>query len=169
MRRGFRGPGSGVRTAGVAAAVVVLAMAAACAKPAVPVRLGGLGRAKVLTGERAAKAIGTLHGSDVAPQRSFVADYGRRGELRLYVSDFAGAAGAQRALSAMLAGLQGGGTPFRPPRRDRRWPDRWFTIGPGGHHAVWVSGASVYWLAGAPARLERAMDELPAPAHGEWI
>ena len=169
MKNGDREPGTGNRkTSAAVIGLVLLAMAGACAKPAVPVRLGGLVRSKVLTGERAAKAIGTLHGLDVAPERSFVVDYGRRGELRLYVSHFAGAAGAQRALSAMLAGLQGGATPFRPPRRDRRWPDRWFTVGPGGHHAVWVSGASVYWLTGAPARLERAMDELPAPAHGEW-
>jgi hypothetical protein len=167
MKNGFPAPGSGVRTAG-AAALAVLAIAAACAKPAVPVRLGGLVRSKVLTGERAVRAIGTLHGSAVAPQRSFVADYGRRSELKLYVSHFPGPAGAQRAMSAMLAGLRGGRTPFRPPRRDDRWPDRWFTVGPGGHHVVWLSGSSVYWLAGAPDRLERAMEELPAPSRGEW-
>jgi hypothetical protein len=122
----------------------------------------------VLTGARAARVIGALHGRDVAPQRSLVAHYGRRGELKLYVSHFPGPAGAQRAMSAMLAGLRGGRTPFRPPRRDDRWPDRWFTVGPGGHHVVWLSGSSVYWLAGYPGLLDRAMAELPPPSHGDW-
>jgi len=149
-------------------AAAVLLIVTSCTRPAVPPRLGGLSRSKVLTGARAARAIDALHGSDVAPQRSFVADYGRRGELRLYVSFFAGPAGAQRALSAMLAGLRGGRTPFRSPRRDNQRPDRWFTVGPGGHHVVWVSGSSVYWLAGFPGLLDRAMDELPPPSRGEW-
>jgi hypothetical protein len=169
MKNGVRGPGTGVRKASAAAvAAVVLAWAAACAKPAVPARLGGLVRSKVLTGERAAKAIGALHGRDVAPRTSVVAEYGRSGALHLYVSEFAGPAATQRALTAMLAGLGGGRTPFRAPRRDDLRPDRWFTVGPGGHHVLWVSGSSVYWLAGHPGLLDRAMAQLPAPSHGEW-
>jgi hypothetical protein len=169
MKNGVRGPGTGVRKASAAAvAAVVIALAGACAKPAVPVRLGGLARSKVMTGPRAARAIAALHGRDVAPHTSTVARYGRAGELHLYVSDFAGPAGAQRALTAMLAGLQSGRSSFRAPRRDDLRPDRWFTIGPGGHHVLWVSGSSVYWLAGYPGLLDRAMAQLPPPSHGEW-
>jgi hypothetical protein len=33
---------------------------------------------------------------------------------------------------------------------------------------LWVSDSSVYWLAGYPGLLDRAMAQLPPPSHGEW-
>jgi hypothetical protein len=71
-------------------------------------------------------------------------------------------------MTAMLAGLHSGRSRFRKPQRDDLRPDRWFTVGPGGHHVLWVSGSTVYWLAGYPGLLDRAMAQLPAPSHGEW-
>jgi hypothetical protein len=148
--------------------LAVLMLAGACAKPAVPTRLGGLVRSKVLTGGRAARKIAALHGREVAPRTSVVAEYGRSGALHLYVSEFAGPAAAQRAMTAMLAGLHSGRLSFHAPQRDDLRPDRWFTVGPGGHHVLWVSGSRVYWLAGYPGLFDGAMAQLPAPSHGEW-
>lgn len=159
-----RGPWT-VGRAALAAAV----LAAGCARSPAPARLGGLARGKVLQGERAARLVAGLHGSDVAPLTSTVAEYGRGAQLTLYVSAFADGAEANRTLAAMLARLESGETPFSPPRELREAPGRWFTVGPGGHHALWAAGSSVFWLAGDPLRLQQAVTELPAPPTGAWL
>jgi len=142
---------------------------AACARTPLPARLGGLARGKVWQGERAARLVEELHGKAVAPESSAVAEYGRGRELRLYLSRFPDGARANRTLAAMLARLRSGETPFTPPRELRELPGRYFMLGPGGHHAVWAVGDSVYWLTGDPTRLRQAVGELPAPPTGAWI
>ena len=149
--------------------LVAAVLLAGCARAPVPARLGGLTRSKVWQGERAARLVGELHGGDVAPTSSTVASYGRRGELRLYLSIFPDGARANRTFAAMLARLESGETPFSRPRELRETPGRWFTVGPGGHHALWAAGSSVYWLTGDPNRLQQAVSELPAPPSGAWI
>jgi hypothetical protein len=109
-----------------------------------------------------------LHGKDVAPATSNIAEYGRAGQLRVYCSRFANAATAHGTLMRMLGRLETGDTPFTPPRELREYPGHWFTVGPGGHHALWESAESVYWLTGDPDLLERAVEELPAPTSGNW-
>ena len=150
-------------------ALPIAVLLAGCARAPVPVRLGGLTRGKVVQGERAARLVEELHGRDVAPLTSTVAEYGRGAELRLYLSRFPDGAAANRVLAAMLARLESGETPFMPPRELRDQPGRWFTVGPGGHHALWAAGDSVYWLTGDPLHLQRAVAELPAPPTGAWI
>jgi hypothetical protein len=164
MRREHRGPWAVGRVAALAAAV----LAAACARSPVPARLGGLSRGKVVQGERAARLVAELHGRDVAPVTSTVAEYGRGAQLTLYVSAFADGAEANRILAAMLARLASGATPFSPPRELRETPGHWFTVGPGGHHALWAADHSVYWVTGDPQRLRQAVGELPSPPTGAW-
>ncbi len=112
--------------------------------------------------------IGKLHGKVVAPRTSMVADYGRRGELRVYFSQFSDDASAARALDAMLVGMSTGRTPFARPQKEPGGTGRWVTFGPGGHHLLWVSKGCVYWLQGAPGTVEDAAAELPAPTMGVW-
>ena len=150
-------------------ALPLAVLLAACARAPVPARLGGLARSRVWQGERAARLVEELHGRAVAPASSTVAEYGRGGELRLYLSSFPDGAEANRILAAMLTRLESGDTPFTPPRELREQPGRWFTVGPGGHHALWAVGSSVYWLTGDPLRLQQATAELPAPPTGAWI
>jgi hypothetical protein len=152
----------------VSRALPIALLVVGCARMPVPARLAGLARGSVLQGERAARLVGDLHGSDVAPVSSTVANYGRGPQLRLYLSSFSDGAEAKRVFAAMLARIGSGDTPFTPPRELREAPGHWFTVGPGGHHALWTAGSSVYWLTGDPARLQRAVAELPSPSTGVW-
>ncbi len=163
MRDVGRGPWAVGRTALLA--VVVLA---ACARTPLPKRLGGLVRTRVWSGESAARLMEELHGRSVAPASSAVAEYGRAGQLRVYRSRFADPAAAHGTLVRMLGRLETGDTPFSPPRELREYPGHWFTVGPGGHHALWESDESVYWLTGDPDMLQRAVEELPAASSGHW-
>jgi hypothetical protein len=152
----------------VGRALPIAVLVVGCARAPVPARLAGLARGSVLQGERAARLVGELHGRDVAPVSSAVAEYGRGPQLTLYVSAFADGAEANRTLAAMLARLESGATPFSPPRELRETPGHWFTVGPGGHHALWAADHSVYWLTGDPLRLRQAVSELPSPPTGTW-
>jgi len=161
--------GLGLRGSGLGGALLIGALlAVGCARTPVPARLGGLTRSKLLQGERAARLVESLHGKDVAPVSSAVAEYGRSGQLTLYLSRFPDGAEAHRNLARMLGRLDSGETPFTPPRELRELPGHWFTVGPGGHHALWASGDAVYWVTGDPERLRRAVNELPSPPTGIW-
>ena len=164
MRNRRRGPWAAGR-----GALLIAALLAACARAPLPGRLCGMARSKLWRGEHASMLVADLHGKNVAPTSSTVAEYGRAGQLRVYLSRFADAAKAQRSLDLMLARLGSGETPFSEPRELREHPGHWFTVGPGGHHAVWVSGESLYWVTAGPGQIEQALSELPAPSTGRWI
>ncbi len=119
------------------------------------------------TGESAARLIAKMHGRDVAPRSSVVAEYGREGELRVFLSVYPNAEEAGRVLARMLDAMRSGGTPFTPPRADGD-SGRWATFGPGGHHMLWVSHRRLYWLQGLPEAVEQAATELPAATAGVW-
>ncbi len=163
MKSVGRGPWAVGRTA---AAIAVLLVA--CSRGPLPSRLCGMARSKVWRGEPAARLVAGMHGKDVAPVSSTVADYGHAGQIRVYLSRFHDAGKARRALDAMLARLGAGDTPFTPPRELAEHPGKWVTVGPGGHHAVWVSGDSLYWVTADPDHIEEAMAELPAASTGIW-
>jgi hypothetical protein len=150
--------------AGLAAAMV----AAACARAPLPVRLAGLHRTRVWTGERASRIITQLHGRQVAPRDSIVADYGAKGQLRVYLSYYPDDAEAVRVLGRMIGVMRSGTTPFTPPRQDTSGAGRWLTFGPGGHHELWVSQGRLYWLQGSPDAVQQAAAELPPPVAGSW-
>ncbi len=150
------------------AALALLALLAACSRLPVPPRLGGLARQRVWTGARAGQLLDELHGTHVAAAACAIAEYGPDGELKLWLSRFSEPAQAQRVLDVMLARMERGTTPFAAPRQEADDPGRWFTFGPGGHHVLWVSGATLYWLQGEPARLSRGLAELPRPSTGSW-
>jgi hypothetical protein len=147
-----------------AAALFILA----CGQAPLPAHLGGLPRGRVWTGKNAARLVDRMHGRPVAPLDSTVAQYGRSGQLRVWLSRYADPAAANRALAAMVDRLSSGETPFLPPHEQAGDPGRWYTIGPGGHHVLWVSGKTLYWLEGDPAVLFRALVELPEPRRGRW-
>jgi hypothetical protein len=151
-------------TIGLAAAILV----AACARPLLPVRLAGLHRTRVWTGERATRLIAQLHGRQVTRGDSIVADYGARGELRVYLSHFPDDAEAVRVLGSMIGAMRSGTTPFTPPHQDAGDSGRWLTFGPGGHHELWVSQGRLYWLQGSPEAVQQAAAELPPPVAGSW-
>jgi len=142
---------------------------AACGQAPLPPRLGGLRRSRVWTGERAARMISELHGKRVAPVNSTIAEYGKDGRLRVWLSRYPDPSHAQRAFAAMLARLGSGDAAFTKPRQEPDDPGRWFTVGPGGHHVLWASGASIYWVQADPGLLERALLELPGPSRSLWI
>jgi hypothetical protein len=147
--------------------LVLIALAAACARPTLPLHLAGLHRSRVWTGGSAVRLIARMHGRDVAPRNSIVAEYGGRGELRVFLSTYPSAEEAARALTRMIEGMRAGGTPFSPPSAEGT-SGRWATFGPGGHHLLWVSRSRLYWLEGRPEVVHQAADELPAPSPGRW-
>ena len=149
-------------------ALALLVTLAACARPPLPIRLAGLHRNRVWTGTRAATMIGEMHGKQVVPTSSMVADYGTNGELRVYLSLYADETQAFRVLERMLKGMGSGNTPFAPPRQEPGGTGRWLTFGAGGHHLLWVSKGRVYWLQGFPDVVQGAAAELPKPSSGSW-
>lgn len=112
--------------------------------------------------------IAEMHGKQVAPRNSMVADYGARGELRVYVSLYRDDAEAFRVLGTMIRGMRSGRTPFTPPQQETGGSGRWLTFGPGGHHELWVSQGRLYWLQGAADAVQQAAAELPPPVAGSW-
>jgi hypothetical protein len=150
------------------AALTVALVVAGCARAPLPRHLGGLSRSRFWSGDAARHLMEELHGRQATQGSAAVAEYGRAGQLRVYRSRFADVATAHGTFMRMLGRLGSGETPFSPPRELRELPGRWFTVGPGGHHALWESGDSIYWLTGDPDLLERAVDELPAPSTGIW-
>ena len=150
----------------VAALLCALAFTA-CARPVLPARLAGLRRTHLWAGASAAKMVAQLHGRSVAPESSTVADYGRSGQLRVWLSRFSDGVQAERVLARMVDGMSAGRTPFQQPREQTEAPGRWITVGPGGHNALWASGSLLFWLQGEPDAVMRAADELPAPSRGQ--
>jgi hypothetical protein len=153
----------------VVATGAVLILAFACGHAPLPARLAGLPRTRVWTGARAARIVAEIHGRNVTTASTTVADYGRRSELRVWLSRYRGPAEANAALEAMLRRLRSGSTPFAPPQEHVRTPGRFVTVGPGGHHATWVSGGSLYWVGGDPDRVSLALERLPLPDPGLLI
>jgi hypothetical protein len=149
-------------------ALIVATSLAACARAPLPNRLAGMHRTRAWTGERAARLIAELHGKQVAPRSSMVADYGARGELRVYVSLYQDDAEASGVLGRMIGGMRSGHTPFSPPQQESAGAGRWLTFGPGGHHLLWVSEGRLYWLQGLPDAVQGAAAELPKPSPGTW-
>jgi hypothetical protein len=158
------------RLRGSAAAILAAAVLAlaACAQPPLPSRLAGLPRTRLYTGQRAVRMLGEVHARRLAPKSAAVGVYGRRGELRVWLARFADGGEAQQVLRAMLERLDSGGTPFSPPRQQREWPNRFFSVGPGAHNVFWVADDAVYWLEGPPGIIDPALDGLPAPPSGTW-
>jgi hypothetical protein len=148
-------------------ALVLAAAFAACERSQLPLRLAGLHRARVWAGVSAARLIAEMHGRDVAPRNSFVAEYGSRGELRVFLSLYPSDELASRVLAGMIEGMRAGGTPFSPPQ-PQGTSGRWVTFGPGGHQLIWVSRSRLYWVQGVPEAVERAAAELPQPSGGRW-
>jgi len=148
------------------AVVALLALLLACGRTIVPPRLGGLQRSRVLSGRAAADLVARLHGRAVAPPDTTIAEYGRGGALRVWVSCYGDGVAARADLRRMLEGMRHGTTPFQRPVEDRETPGRWTTVGNNQHHVLWVSGDTLYWLEGDPRFVFRAASELPAPTPG---
>ncbi len=111
--------------------------------------------------------VAQAHGRNVAPADSTVADYGRDGQLRVWLSRYPDGVEAENVLARMVAGMRSGRTPFATPRLQEGAQGRWITIGPGGHSVLWAAGAAVYWLQGQPEAVLRAAEELPEPSRGQ--
>jgi hypothetical protein len=152
----------------LALAVLAGLALASCGEAPLPPRLAGLRRGRVISGLRAVRMIAQLHGDRVVPPAAMIADYGSRGQLRVWLARYRDAGEAERVLSLMVARLGSQGSPFSRPFEAPGLPRRWFTTGLGGHHLFWAAGASIYWVAGEPDLLEAAASELPQPARGNW-
>ncbi|MGC8916762.1 MAG: hypothetical protein ACP5NF_07275 [Thermoanaerobaculum sp.] len=137
---------------------------ATCAKPPAPSRLAGLARTRLVAGPRAVALLRDMHGGRFAPPQAVVAEYGG-GQLTLYVAMFASGSEAERSLAAMRRALGRSGS-FSEPRLLFQDPNRFLTVGPGGHHLFWRAENRVFWLAGNPDRVFAATSELPPPAPG---
>lgn len=145
--------------------VLAVALAlAACGQPLLPRRLAGLARGKVITGRPAVQLLQDMHGGRVKPPHAAVAEYGG-GRLTLYVAIFRSPAEAIGSLEDMTRAMEGSDE-FSSPRPLREEPQRFLTVGPGGHHLFWRSGARVFWLAGDPESVFAAASELPPPPRG---
>lgn len=145
----------------------VLFLLAACGKPEVPRTLAGLSRSKVLVGRRATEMLRQMHQGRFQPPDAVIAEYGN-GRLNLYLARFPSPAEAKGALQSMTEALAQSAS-FSPPRPQREQPQRFLTVGPGGHHLFWRVANKVYWLAGEPERVFKAADELPSPPPGVWL
>jgi hypothetical protein len=152
----------------VVALLVVVTLAASCARPPLPSRLAGLPRTRLYTGLRAVRMLNELHTRPLAPHSAAVAVYGRGGELRVWLARFADGTEAQQVLHSMVGELQSDSSPFSPPRQQREHPNRFYTVGPGGHNVFWVAGDGVYWLEARPDLIDGALAGLPAPPAGSW-
>ncbi|MGQ9752265.1 MAG: hypothetical protein ACUVRE_06465 [Thermoanaerobaculaceae bacterium] len=141
-----------------------MSLAGACAPPAVPARLAGLPRTKLIGGARAVHLMSTIHGGRFRPPRAVVAEYGS-GKLLLYVATFHSPEEARQAVEKMLKTL-GANREFSPPRALEPGVMRWLTVGPGGHHLFWRSARQVFWLAGEPEAVFSALEGLPSPPKG---
>ena len=162
------GAGAGWGGASVVALLVVAILAAACAQAPLPGRLAGLTRTRLYTGLRAVRMLNELHTHSLAPHSAAVGVYGRGGELRVWLARFADGAEAQQVLRSMVGELQSDSSPFSPPRQQRDHPNRFYTVGPGGHHVFWVAGDGVYWLEARPDLIDGALEGLPGPPAGSW-
>ena len=151
-----------------AGALTSLALVMGCTRVLVPPHLGGLVRQGVVVGEHAAKMIAAMHGKSVAPRDSAIAEYGTRGELRLYLSRYRDHDEAREVLARMVNRMASGATRFSPPSSPGAMQGRYLTFGPGGHNVLWVAGSTLYWLQGGAGDIEHALPELPAPAAGMW-
>ncbi|MCS7181932.1 MAG: hypothetical protein NZ869_02325 [Thermoanaerobaculum sp.] len=136
----------------------------ACGQPPAPRSLAGLARTRVWAGRQAIALLEDLHGGRFRPPQAVVAEYGR-GTMTLYVAIFASDGAASATLQRMVRVMEHS-PEFTPPRPQREEPQRFLTVGPGGHHLFWRSGRKVYWLAGEPERVFIAIQELPPPAPG---
>ena len=154
------------RVAIAASMTLAVMLAGACGQAPLPSRLAGLVRSRVLVGRQASRLLARMHGREVAPADTSVAEYGRSGSLRVWMSRYPDGATAQRTLAGMLSGMRQGKTPFVQPSEDRFVPGRWTTVGLENHHVIWVSGRTLYWLEGPPDLVFRAADELPVPTVG---
>jgi len=130
-------------------------------------RLAGLRRSHIWSGAQAVRMMAQLHGKEVAPSDSTVADYGRDGQLRVWLARYPDGDEAEKVLAKMVDGMRTGRTPFASPRVQGSNPRRWITVGPGGHSVLWASGRLLFWLQGEPDAVMRAADELPAPSRGQ--
>lgn len=148
-------------------ALAVLLLLAACGQPPVPRTLAGLPRSKVLAGRKAIELLRQMHQGRFQPPNAVVAEYGQ-GRLRLYLAFFPSPTDARAALQAMTEAMARSRS-FSSPRPQRENPQRFLTVGPGGHHLFWRAANRVYWLAGEPERVFAAAQELPAPAPGVWL
>lgn len=146
---------------------VPLLVLATCGQPLVPRHLAGLSRGKVLTGKPAVELLRQMHQGRFQPPNAVVAEYGN-GRLTLYLALFNSPAQAKAALEAMTEAMAHSRS-FSPPRPHRNEPQRFLTVGPGGHHLFWRSENKVYWLAGEPERVFAGAQELPAPPPGVWL
>jgi len=150
--------------ANLALALVGIVALATCGQTPLPPRLAGLSRSRVVAGPQAERLVRRLHGRDVTAAAITVAEYGRRGQLRVWLARYPDFPTAHRELRTMLAAIRERPTPFQRPWEDPRMPNRWITVGNGAHHLLWVSGRSLFWLEGAPEAVFAAAEELPAPA-----
>lgn len=144
--------------------VSALLAVAACSPSPAPNQLAGLPRTAVVAGQKAVKLLSQMHDGRFRPEQALVAEYDE-GRLTVYLARFASPSGAQQALERMLRGLTAS-RQFSPPGKLQ--DGRYLVVGPGGHHLFWRTGQAIYWVAGEPALVFQAAEELPAPKQGRW-
>lgn len=141
----------------------------ACGRAPLPPRLAGLPRIRVVSGREAVRWVERLHGRSVSTAAITVGEYGRRGQLRVWVARHRDFSAAHTELQRMLRAMREHATPFERPLEDPRHPNRWITVGNGAHHLLWVSGGDLFWLEGTPEAVVAAAEELPQPPSGQLV
>lgn len=114
-----------------------------------PEVIGEYERIKVVAGTEALESINRLHGQDVAPTMSIIAEYGPK-EPRdlLYISYYEDPEDAEDAFAQMIKKIMHSkdGPFFHlmpiPPAEDRTF----FLIGMGAEHYVYLSDQSIVWF-----------------------
>jgi hypothetical protein len=159
----------GARRRRLGVALLLAAVVAACGQPPLPPRLAGLSRARVWTGPRATRLAERTYEVGLRPKDSVVAEYGRPGDLRVWLARFRDSVQAHQALESVLERMRDSHSSWEIPRDYHGDPGRWYTVGPGGHHALWVSRRTVLWVTGEPARVTSSLARLPHPDRGTWM
>lgn len=148
--------------AGVLAFLISLGCAGNDKGSPLPSSLQGLPLTLQIAGEEAKAKLAQLHGTDVAPEQSYIGYYGSGdNHSMLYVSLFDSRKEAQRMLNKMSRSIGKGRSGFGHHQEfDVQQHRIHMVLGPGQIHYFFLKDKSLYWLATHPRLARAALSQL---------
>jgi len=117
-------------------------------KPAFPPHLGGLELTHQVSGPEAIRDIERLHGVRMDMADASIFHYSAGGErVQVWVARAPSEKGAEDLLQRMTLGMEGGDSPFTPPRPQiMDGQEVFFSQGQGAYHYYYRKGDRVIWV-----------------------